>query len=339
MMQYKGKYEICDLSKIKTYPIISRPSEVHIEDLVDVNDILNEPLKYHSEDLESLATSVVDARKNGKPVIVFSGAHAVKNGLSPIYIDLIKRGIITAFGSNGAFTIHDFELALVGKTSETIPNALSKGLFGFAEETGKYINNALIHGNKLKLGYGESIGRLISGEPFPEKVEFANKDISVPYNALKYNVPFCTHCAIGTDIYHMSKYFDGEALGGCSGRDFLIFTKEVTKLTNGGVCLLIGSAVVGVEAYLKAFSIAANMGKAPKNLITADFDMRDANIDDAENNRKDKPTYYFRDIKSIVVRVPKAFGGKGYYIKGNQKVTLPAFYKMIVEKTKGNDFH
>ena len=332
MMEYNGKYEICDLNKIKTYPLVSRPSEVHLRDLINLNDVLNEPLEYRSEDLELLATSIVNARRNGKPVVVFSGAHAVKNGLSPIYNDLIKRGIITAFGSNGAFTIHDFELALVGKTSESIPNALSKGLFGFAEETGKHINNALIHGNKLKLGYGESIGRLIGGEPFPEEVEFANKDFSVPYNALKYDVPFCVHCAIGTDIYHMSKYFDGEALGGCSGRDFLIFTHEIMKLSKGGVCLLVGSAVVGVEVCLKAFSIAANMGKAPRNLITADFDMRDANIQDAQDNRKDKPTYYFRDIKSIVVRVPQAFGGKGYYIKGNQKMTLPSLYKLIMQK-------
>ncbi len=332
MMEYKGKYEICDLSKTKTYPLATRPSEVYLKDLINLNDIVNEPLKYDSEELESLVTSIVEARKNGKPVIVFSGAHAVKNGLSPIYNDLIKRGIITAFGSNGAFTIHDFELALAGKTSESIPNALSKGLFGFAEETGKYINNALIHGNKLKIGYGESIGRLMSGEPFPEKVNFPNREISVPYTAFKHNVPFCVHCAIGTDIYHMSKYFDGEAVGGCSGRDFLIFAHEITKLSKGGVCLLIGSAVVGVEAYLKAFSIAANIGKPPKNLITADFDMREANISDAQNNRKDKPTYYFRDIKSIVVRVPRAFEGKGYYIKGDQRVTLPSLYKLIMQK-------
>ena len=332
MMEYRGKYEICDLSKTKTYPLASRPSGVHIKDLVSTSKILSESSKYYSKDLELLADSIVDAKEKGKPVIVFSGAHAVKNGLSPIYNDLIARGIITAFASNGAFTIHDFELAFVGKTSENIPNALPKGLFGFSEETGKYINNALIYGNKLKLGYGESMGRLISGESFPESLDFKYKEFSVPYNAFKHDVPFCAHCAMGTDIYHMSKYFDGEAIGGCSGRDFLIFSHEITKLSKGGVCLLIGSVVVGVEAYLKAFSIAANIGKVPNNLITADFDMRDINIRDAEENCKDKPTYYFRDIKSIVVRIPKAFNGKGYYIKGDQRLTLPALYKLIVEK-------
>lgn len=332
MMDYKGKYNVVDLDKVKTYSLFERPSEVTLENFIDLKRVLDDPLKYDSQELEIVADAIVDARKNGKPVIVFSGAHAVKNGLSPIYNDLIKRDMITAFASNGAFTIHDFELALAGKTSENVPNALEKGLFGFAEETNRYINEALIHGNKLKIGYGESMGRLISGEPFPKHVDFPHKEISVQYNAFVNDVPFCTHCAIGDDIYHTTKYFDGEAIGGCSGRDFLIFANEVTKLTDGGVCLLIGSAVIGVEAYLKAFSIAANIGKVPNKIITADFDLREANIFDAQKSKKDQPTYYFRDIKSIVVRIPNAFNGRGYYVKGDQNLTLPALYKLIVEK-------
>ncbi|MGC8545964.1 MAG: hypothetical protein ACP5NR_08510 [Athalassotoga sp.] len=332
MMEYKGKYQIVDLGEVKTYSLFTRPSEVSLENLIDLKRILNNPLMYDSKELRIVADAIIDARKNGKPVIVFSGAHAVKNGLSPIYNDLINRKIITTFASNGAFTIHDFELAISGKTSENVPHALEKGLFGFAEETNKYINNALIHGNKLKLGYGESIGRLMAGEAFPEKVNFPHKEISVQYNAFVNDVPFCAHCAIGDDIYHTTKYFDGEAIGGCSGRDFLIFANEVTKLTDGGVCLLIGSAVIGVEAYLKAFSIAANIGKTPNKIITADFDLREANISDAQMSKKDQPTYYFRDIKSIVVRIPNAFNGRGYYIKGDQNLTLPTLYKLIMEK-------
>ncbi len=332
MMEYRGKYNIVDLEKVRTYSLFTRPSEVPLEKLIDLQAILKAPLKYHSEELKTVANAIVNARNNDKPVIIFSGAHAVKNGLSPIYNDLMKRKIITAFASNGAFTIHDFELALAGKTSENVPNALEKGLFGFAEETNKYINNALIHGNKLKLGYGESIGRFMAGESFPEKLDFPHKEVSVQYNAFINDIPFCAHCAIGDDIYHTTKYFDGEAIGGCSGRDFLIFVNEVTKLINGGVCLLIGSAVIGVEAYLKAFSIAANIGKVPKNIVTADFDLREATISDAQNSKKDQPTYYFRDIKSIVVRIPNAFSGKGYYVKGDQNLTLPALYKLILKK-------
>jgi hypothetical protein len=332
MMEYKGKYHIVDLGKVKTYSLFTRPSEVSLKNLIDLKQILNNPLMYDSQEIRIVADAIVNAKKNGKPVIVFSGAHAVKNGLSPIYNDLISKQIITAFASNGAFTIHDFELALAGKTSENVPNALEKGLFGFAEETNRYINEALIHGNKLKIGYGESIGRLMAGESFPQHVDFPHKEISVQYNAFINDVPFCAHCAIGDDIYHTTKYFDGEAIGGCSGRDFLIFANEVTKLTDGGVCLLIGSAVIGVEAYLKAFSIAANIGKVPQNIITADFDMREATISDAKMSKKDQPSYYFRDIKSIVVRIPDAFKGKGYYIKGDQNLTLPSLYKLVMEK-------
>ncbi len=331
-MDYKGKYRIADLGSVRTYPLFSRPSEVALKDLIDLKGILDTPPSYESQELEAVANAIADAKKKGKPVIVFSGAHAVKNGLSPIYNDLIRRKVITAFASNGAFTIHDFELALVRKTSENVPNALEKGMFGFAEETNRYINNALIHGNKLKIGYGESIGRFMTGEPFPESVDFPNKDVSVQYNAFVNDIPFCAHCAIGGDIYHTTRYFDGEAIGGCSGRDFLIFANEVSKLTDGGVCLLVGSAVVGVEAYLKAFSIAANIGKIPNNIVTADFDMREATISDARNGKKDQPTYYFRDVKSMVVRIPNAFNGNGYYVKGNHNLTLPSLYKSVIEK-------
>lgn len=331
-MEYKGKYEIFDVESIKTYSLESRPSEVHINDLIKVEDILSNPATFKSGELEELSDHIVKARKEGKPVIVFSGAHMIKNGMGPIYSDLMKRDLITAFGSNGAFTIHDFELAYTGKTSESIPNALSEGLFGFAEETNKYINEAISHGNSLKLGYGETMGRFISGEAFPNILDFKYPEASVQYNAFQNNVPFCAHCGIGNDIYHMTKYFDGEAVGGCSGRDFLVFANEISKLKDGGVCLLIGSAVIGVEVILKALSMSANIGKVPWGLVTASFDIREAELSAASNNDKTASSYYFRDIKSIVTRVPQSFKGKGYYIKGNHKETVPALYKLIVDK-------
>lgn len=331
-MKYKGKFSIFDTSKINTYPLKSRASEVFISNLIDVNQVMNEPNKFINKDIEELAREIISARKKDKPVIVFSGAHIIKNGMGPLLNSFIKKGIISALGVNGAFSIHDFELAYCGKTSENIPNALSEGLFGFAEETNNYINKALIYGNKLSLGYGESMGRFLSGEPFPDKIEFMFPESSVQYTAYKKNIPFCVHCAIGTDIYHMSNYFDGEAVGGCSGRDFLIFANEITKLSNGGVCLLIGSAVIGSEVILKAMSMAANIGKAPNKITTASFDMREANLEDVSRNNKEVPSYYFRDIKSIVTRIPQSFNGKGYYIKGNHKETLPKLYKSVVSK-------
>lgn len=331
-MEYKGKFKIFDTSKIKTYPLRDRRSEVSLLNLLDEDKVMKETDDFKSQEIEELASNVIEAREQGKPVIVFSGAHIVKNGMGPLLTWLMKKNIITALGVNGAFTIHDFELAYCGKTSESIPNALSQGLFGFAEETNRFINQALVHGNKLLLGYGESMGRMISGEPFPDIVECEHRKVSVQYNAFQNNIPLCVHCAIGTDIYHMTKYFDGEAVGGCSGRDFLIFANEISKLKNGGVVIVIGSAVIGVEAILKAISMSANVGKAPKGIITASFDMRDADLGGVTKNNKDIPSYYFRDIKSIVVRIPQSFGGKGYYIKGNHKDTLPAFYRSIMKK-------
>jgi len=340
-MKYNGKYSIMDVENIKTYSIFNRPSEVSIKNLVDTDKILKMNT-YHEENQQSknikyIAKKIVNARKEKKPVIVFSGAHMIKNGLGPIYIDLIKRGYLSVLGTNGAFTIHDFELAFAGKTSENIPNALSKGLFGFSEETNKLMNLALRWGNKNKVGYGESMGKLISGEIPNMNYDFPYKDYSVIYNAFIHNIPLCVHCGIGNDIIHMTGYFDGESLGGCSGRDFLIYANEISKLNNGGVCLLIGSSVIGVEVILKAFSMSSNLGKTPNNITTASFDIREANVDDAIKNDKAKSSYYFRDIKSMVVRIPEAFNGKGFYIKGNHKETVVELYRNIMEYGEKNE--
>ncbi len=329
-MEYKGRYEIFDFTKIGRYPLAKRPNKVKIGDLVNPKDILDKPLKYDTKELREVAASVVDAKKKGHPVIWASGAHIIKNGMGPIISDLAKDGLIDLVGVNGAFTIHDFELALFGETSENVPNALSTGEFGFAYETGRYLNLAIREGNRLSLGYGESLGRFIKGELFiGEEVKFRYPGVSVIYNLYTLGIPLTVHVAIGNDIHHMHPEFDPEAIGGTSGRDFGIFASYITKLTEGGVCLLTGSAVIMVEVYLKAFSMAANIGKTPRGIVTADFDLRPANLSDIQDDGT--YTYYFRDIKSIVTRIPQSFGGKGYYVKGNHKDTIPSLYKMIKE--------
>lgn len=329
-MIYKGRYKFFDFSSVLRYSINERPNKVKIEDFVDLDNILKEPLRFDTKELRMLANRIVQAKKSGLPVIWASGAHIIKNGLGPIIIDLAKEGIIDVIGVNGAFTIHDFEIALFGQTSENVPNALSMGKFGFAYETGRYLNKAIIEGDELQLGYGETLGKFISGELFiGENVEFLYPEFSVIYNLYKLNIPLTVHIAIGNDIHHMHPEFDGRAMGGTSGRDFGIFTHYITQLTNGGVCLLIGSAVIMVEVYLKAFSMASNTGKIPNRITTGSFDLRPVHIEDVKD--ESTYTYYFRDIKSIVIRIPKAFDGDGYYIKGNHKDTIPSLYKMIKE--------
>ena len=255
-----------------------------------------------------------------------------------ILIDLIKRNMITHVAGNGATCIHDFELALMGATSEDVPDALEKGLFGMASEFA-YINTALSVGNDQKLGFGESLGKMICDSNFRETVfrqmgssnrirDFKFPEFSVLAACYNQGVPFTAHVAIGTDVIDQHASFDGAAKGGCSGRDFLIYASETAGLEKGGVVLNIGSAVTGPEVLLKALSMSANIGRAPKGIVTADFDIRSLRSDHIADEGKEG--YYFRDQKSVVTRIPTAFGGKGYYIEGNQRDTIPALYGAIL---------
>jgi hypothetical protein len=265
----------------------------------------------------------------------------IKNGLGPLLADLVKRRLVSLVAGNCATAIHDFELALIGQTSENVPDALGKGRFGMAYEFA-YINNAISLGNENKLGCGESLGKTICDEDFRCSVlasvakdnspsSFSHPQVSVLTACYEKNIPFTVHVGIGTDVIDQHPSFDGQAKGGCSGRDFLIYTNEISKFTNGGVILNIGSAVTGPEVLLKAVSMAANAGAVPNDIITADFDLR--SYEPKAMGDESKEGYYFRDQKSIVTRIPQGFNGKGFYIQGDQKQTFPLLYKKIVEQS------
>ncbi|MDZ7260888.1 MAG: hypothetical protein ONB05_02045 [candidate division KSB1 bacterium] len=327
-MEYRGKFEVFNFNRIKTYSIKERVNKTRLENLLNPEQLKQSTLQFYSQELEEVAARMIDCHKQRKPVIWFNGAHLIKNGMSPIVIDLIKRRIITLYATNGAGSIHDFELALIGETSEHVPNALPQGKFGMAYETGKYMNDALIRGNELKLGYGESLARMILGEKFPYRVHFPYPHLSIIATAYKMGIPATVHVSIGTDIINQHPNFDGEALGGTSARDFAIYAAQIEKLTQGGVILNIGSAVTGPEVLLKAVSMAANVGHVPDHIVTANFDLRPIVAEDIQDEKK--ATYYFRDNKSVVTRIPEAFNGKGYYIMGDQLETIPALYQMLV---------
>ena len=342
-MEYNGRYNIFDAAKIETYPLAKRTNKVKLENLVMPESVKTG--NYTVPDniaamISEIADNIIEAYHHRTPVIIFSGAHLIKNGLGPLIADLINRRVITLFAGNGATSIHDFELAMIGQTSEYVPAALEKGQFGMAYEFA-YIDTALQHGNRLKLGYGESLGRMICDEVFRNEVfaevarndspsSFSHPEVSVLAACYKNNIPCTILVGIGTDVIDQHSSFDGEAKGGCSGRDFLIYTNEVTRLANGGVVLNIGSAVTGPEVLLKAISMSANVGFVPHNIITADFDLRIHNQDDMKN--ESAQCYYFRDQKSVVTRIPGAFAGHGFYVQGNQKTTVPLLYKKIIEK-------
>ena len=341
-MEYKGRYKIFDPGRILTYPVAERSNKVKLDDLMAPSHLDNMTFNV-PEDVEKnidiLAKEIVQARENHRPVVLFTGAHLIKNGLSPLIADLVKRGLFTLISGNAATSIHDFELGLIGETSEYVPQALEKGQFGMAFEF-NYINAALAIGNRDQLGYGEALGKLICDESFrsevtdylklePGSISFMYPGLSLQAICYEYEVPLTIHAGIGTDVIDQHLYFDGEAKGGCSGRDFLIYTHEISNLSHGGVVLNIGSAVTGPEVFLKAASMAANTGHVPNKIITANFDLRTYNPENFSN--ENSVGYYYRDQKSIVTRVPEAYGGTGYYIGGNQKQTIPLLYKKLLE--------
>jgi len=341
-MKYKGKYKAFDPQLIKTYPVAGRNNKVKFKDLIFPEKIksLEITISKEMEDrIKNLAKDMINAREKNNPVVFFTGGHLIKNGLSLLLGDLIKRKVFTLVAGNGSTSIHDFELGLFGETSEYVPQALEKGEFGMAYEF-NYINAALTVGDRHELGYGEAIGKMIVDDSFRNEVEqvlqlkkgamqFKFPELSVQEICYQNNVPFTVHAGIGTDVIDQHPYFDGRAKGGCSGRDFLIYTNEIANLQNGGVILNVGSAVTGPEVFLKAASMAGNVGNVPDKIITANFDLRTYNPEDF--TKEDRVGYYYRDQKSIVTRVPDAYNGKGYYIGGNQINTFPTLYKKLIE--------
>ena len=342
-MEYKGKYEIFDAGNIRTYPLNTRSNKVTLDDLVHPEDVASLDLTLPDEvvrDIETVASGIVESRKAGKPVVLFTGAHLIKNGLGPLLVDLIERDMVTLVAGNAATSIHDFELALIGQTSENVPNALDKGGFGMAYEFA-YINAALSLGNERNLGFGEALGKMICDESFRDEVlkivakdnsprDFAHPNLSFLAACYRNDVPCTIHAGIGTDVIDQHPSFNGCAKGGCSGRDFLIYTQQITKLTGGGVVLNIGSAVTGPEVLLKAVSMAANTGSVPNEILTADFDLRVH--EPKQMTDESAQCYYYRDQKSVVTRIPQAFLGEGLYIGANQKRSFPLFYKLIIAK-------
>jgi len=312
-------YAKIDLSRVKTYPLSERRNLVKVDDFITPE---SPPPPYTNPELEEVATRIVEARKFNRPVIVMIGAHVIKCGLSLLLIDLMKRGFITHIATNGAGSIHDFEIALIGETSEDVATSIEDGSFGMAEETGAMMNEAIQEGVKDGLGYGEAVGRMIA-----EDNRFKFKEYSIFYTGYKLRIPVTVHVAIGTDIIHQHPKCNFGAIGWATGEDFKIYVNSVSQL-EGGVFLNIGSAVIGPEVFLKALSIVRNLGYKVEKFTTANFDLIDLG-DYRKPISQDHPHYYYRPRKNIVNR-PTSLGGRGYHISGNHKETIPNLYHMII---------
>jgi hypothetical protein len=315
-----------DFSNIKTYLVKERTNLVTIENMAKPG--VDQVPEWGNADFNELVDRIAEARKNGRPVIWSMGAHVIKNGMSRYIIELIKRKLITHVAGNGAGSIHDFELAYNGGTSEDVPTAIEDGSFGMWEETGRWMNEALQMGAKEGMGYGESLAVYIDKNPD----RFPYREDCVLYQAYKNGIPATYHIALGTDIIHQHPIVDFAAIGAVSGVDFHKICYSVSML-DGGVFLNFGSGVIGPEVFLKALSISRNLGYPTFKITTANFDL----INLGNYRLKigyDDPNYYYRPRKNIVNR-PTSVGGKGWHFCGDHKETIPNLYKKLIEKLPG----
>jgi hypothetical protein len=304
-----------DRSRLRVQPLARRQHDLDLSALLPLDAPLPE---FSHPALPALGRYLVEARRQGRARVLLMGAHVVRAGVARHLIDLLERGLIDHVAMNGAGPIHDWELALIGATTESVARYVQSGEFGLWEETGR-MNDVIREGAAAGLGLGEALGRAVRGGPFP------HKDISVLAAAERLGVPLTVHVGVGYDILHEHPNCDGAALGAASYRDFLVFAQTVTRL-EGGVLLNFGSAVMGPEVYLKALAMARNVahqeGRTIRHFTTAVFDLVPLEGDTRRQAPKTDPRYYYRPWKTILVRTV-ADGGQSFYVQGDHRVTLP----------------
>ena len=307
-----------NVSDLKTYPLKKRHSKVRLSDLAapwtrggtfsTFSSRLPNILAVKT--LRAVTQAIVKAHRRRRPVIVGIGAHVIKVGLSPIITDLMERGIINAVAMNGAGIIHDFELALMGHTSEEVDTEIDDGRFGMAEETGRILNDAITRGAKDGQGLGEAIGRYMN----ETTDQFPNRAVSILATGAKLGIPVTVHVAVGTDIIHMHPSADGAAIGATSLLDFRRLTAVVAGM-EGGVYVNVGSAVILPEVFLKTLSLGRNLGHPIANITTVNMDFLS----------------HYRP-QTNVVRRPTQKGGQGYALTGHHEIMLPLLAAALLEE-------
>ena len=318
------RFPLFDPKSLDIRPLGERGNDVDLQEVLALDAATP---AFDHPDLPALARAILAARASDRPVILSMGAHVIKSGLSRFVIDLIERGLVTMIAGNGACVIHDFELALIGATSENVGRYIRDGRFGLWRETGR-INDIVSEGNAAGLGLGESVGKAIAEGDFP------NREISIHAAAWRAAMSSTVHVGIGYDITHAHANFDGAAFGEASYRDFLIYARVVQDL-EGGVFMNFGSAVMGPEVYLKALSMARNAarqkGEEIRRFTTAVFDLADLPETYRTEPPKTEPLYYFRPWKTILARTV-ADGGESFFFRGDHQATIPALHRVLVRQ-------
>jgi hypothetical protein len=261
-----------------------------------------------TSNLTQLTTDIIRATKAKRSVIFMLGAHTIKCGLSPFFIEMMRRGLISTIALNGAGLIHDFELALLGITSEDVAANLKKGRFGCARETNIQLNRLAVEAAKNDVGLGSALGKLIKEDKFPYR------EYSLTYNALRLGVKLTVHVAIGTDIIHQHPSCDGAAWGKATLKDFHLFIQQVSRL-NRGVVVNVGSAVILPEVFVKALNVVRNLKFKVDKFTAANFDQ----------------IMHYRPTQNVLIR-PTASGGKAFNFVGYHEIMIPLLYQLLIEK-------
>jgi hypothetical protein len=318
----RPKLEPLSTRKVRTYPLRERQSRVTLADFAKphapggpLRDFLDRlPRLLGAASLRQVAAEIHRARREGKPILWGIGAHVLKVGLSPVLADLMDKGFLTGLAMNGAGIVHDFELAVAGHTSEDVAAGLGSGAFGMARETGEEINRAIVQGDRDGLGLGASIGRYLDRRRAP------HNDVSLLATAWRREVPVTVHVAVGTDIVHMHPACDPAALGRSTHLDFRLFAAQVATLGGGGVYLNVGSAVLLPEVFLKAVTLARNLGHEITDFATANFDFIQS----------------YRPRVNVVER-PTQGVGRGYSLTGHHEILIPLLAAALIEGATSNN--
>jgi hypothetical protein len=267
-----------------------------------------------ARDFRAVVAAIATAARRERGVVIMLGGHIVKTGLAPVLIELMRRRVVTHVAMNGSAAIHDFEVARFGATSEDVAAGLELGTFGMAEETGREMNDAFVRGMREERGMGEILGIALDEAP-----ALANPELSLLLNARKLGVPVSVHAALGAEIIHQHPAANGAAIGDTSHRDFRRLAHSLVRIDDGGVVLNLGSAVIMPEVFLKALTIARNLGAGkPQGFTTVDLDMQ----------------RHYRPRVNVVQR-PTLQSGRGYEITGHHELMIPLLVWAVVTELDG----
>jgi len=319
-----SKYQSFDRARLVVKPLAERANDLDLAHWLALDEIAT---PFDHPHLSELAARIVAARTRGAARILMMGAHVLRAGVNRQIIDLVERGYLDHIAMNGAGLIHDYELARIGATTESVARYIRTGEFGLWRETGE-LNDWISEAAASQLGLGENAGRRLA------ESDYAHRDLSILAAAWRCSVPVTIHVGIGYDILHEHPNCNGAAAGEASYRDFLIFARAIERL-EGGVLLSFGSAIMAPEVYLKALSMSRNVahqeGRQIRDFSTAVFDLAPIEGDFHSELPKTAAGYYFRPHKTLLVRTV-ADGGHSYYFRGDHRATFPALRRAILEQ-------